>query len=106
MKTYKKLVRDNIPQIIETDGKSCEFEIATKDEHYNLLKEKLKEETQEFLEDENLEELADILEVLISLSEVLGYSLEELFNKRKDKKDKIGGFKKGIVLKKVYYKKG
>lgn len=105
MKKYYKLVRDLIPQIIEKDGKVCEYEIVEKERHYELLEEKLKEETNEFLEDKNLEELADIMEVLFALAENLGYTEEELLNKRAEKKLKRGGFKEGIVLKSVSSKK-
>lgn len=101
MKKYNKLVRDNIPEIITADGKSCEFNIASKEEHYDLLKEKLKEETEEFLQDENLEELADVLEVLFSLANSLGYEENDLLEKRIEKKKERGGFNKGIVLKQV-----
>lgn len=102
MKTYNKLVRDKIPDIIKSDGKNCDIEVVTKKEHFNLLKEKLIEETQEFMEDENLEELADVLEVLFALTESLGYEEKDLLYKREEKKNERGGFKNGIVLKKVY----
>lgn len=102
MKTYNKLVRDKIPEIIQADGKSCDTLTATKAEHYKLLKDKLAEETKEFLEDEILEELADVMEVLFALAESLGYKEEDLISKREDKKNERGGFKKGIILKKVY----
>lgn len=101
MKKYNKLVRDLIPKIIEADGKVCEFEIITGDKLYPLLEDKLKEETNEFLEDKNLEELADVMEVLFALAENLGYSEEDLLNKRTEKKEARGGFKDGIVLKSV-----
>lgn len=101
MKKYNKLVRDLIPKIIEADGKACEFDIVTGENLYPLLEEKLKEETNEFLEDKNLEELADIMEVLFALAENLGYSEDDLLNKRIEKKDARGGFKDGIVLKSV-----
>ena len=101
MKKYNKLVRDLIPEIIKEDGKVCEYEIVEKEKYYKLLEEKLKEETNEFLEDKNLEELADIMEVLFALAENLGYSEEELLNKRDEKRIKRGGFKAGIVLKSV-----
>ncbi len=102
MKTYTKLVRDKIPEIIEADGKKYEIEIASKEEYFELLKQKLIEETEEFMEDENLEELADIMEVLFALAEILEYKEEDLFKKRQDKKEKRGGFKKRIILRKVY----
>lgn len=101
-KNYNKLVRDKIPGIIQADGKICDIEAASKQEHFQLLKEKLIEETQEFLEDENLEELADIMEVIFSLAKSLGYKEKDLIRKRQDKKNERGGFEEGIVLKKVY----
>ncbi|MGL5821051.1 MAG: phosphoribosyl-ATP pyrophosphohydrolase [Sarcina sp.] len=105
MKKYDKLVRDLIPQIIEADGKVCEYEIVGKEKHYRLLEDKLREETNEFLEDKNLEELADVMEVLFALAENLGYTEEDLIQKREEKKLERGGFKEGIVLKGVIFKK-
>ena len=60
------------------------------------------EEVNEYLEDKNLEELADVMEVLFGLAHNLGYSEEDLLNKRKEKLEERGGFKEGILLKKVY----
>jgi predicted house-cleaning noncanonical NTP pyrophosphatase (MazG superfamily) len=102
MKIYNKLVRDKIPQIIETSGSKCEIRIADKDEHYNLLEAKLKEEVEEFLEDKNIEELADVMEVLFGLADNLGYSEEDLVRKLEEKREERGGFKDGIVLQRVY----
>ena len=41
------------------------------------------------------------MEVLFALAENLGYSEEELLNKRGEKRLLRGGFKSGIVLKSV-----
>lgn len=60
------------------------------------------EEVNEYLEDKNLEELADVMEVLFGLAHNIGYSEEDLLNKRKEKLEERGGFKDGIVLKRVY----
>lgn len=73
LKVYNKLVRDKIPEMIKADGKTCEVEIASKEEMTKLLKDKLKEEVNENLEDNNLEELADIMEVPFGLAHNLGY---------------------------------
>lgn len=102
MKTYNKLVRDKIPQIIEAAEKKFDIRKADKEEHYKLLEAKLQEEVKEFLEDKNLEELADVMEVLFGLAENLGYSEEDLVKKRMEKKEERGGFKEGIVLERVY----
>jgi len=101
MKIYNKLVRDKIPEVIKATGKECEFEIAPKEERYKLLEAKLNEEVNEFLEDKNLEELADVMEVLFGLANSLGYSEEELLKARDKKREERGGFKEGIVLKSV-----
>jgi predicted house-cleaning noncanonical NTP pyrophosphatase (MazG superfamily) len=102
MKIYNKLVRDKIPQIIEASGSKCDIRIANKNEHSTLLETKLQEEVGEFLEAKNLEELADVLEVLFGLADNLGYSEEDLIRKREEKREERGGFKEGVVLKKVY----
>ena len=102
MKTYNKLVRDLIPEVIKKSGKECEIEVARKEERAELLEAKLMEEVNEYITDKNLEELADIMELLFGLAYNLGYTEEDLLNKRKEKLEERGGFKKGIILKKVY----
>ncbi|MBU3103931.1 nucleoside triphosphate pyrophosphohydrolase [Clostridium gasigenes] len=99
MKVYNKLVRDKIPAIIEADGKTCEVEIASKEEMTKLLEDKLMEEVNEYLVDKNLEELADVMEVLFGLAHNLGYSEEDLIKKRNEKLEERGAFKGGVVLK-------
>ncbi len=101
MKTYNKLVRDKIPEIIKADGRECETLIVAGDEKHKLLEAKLQEEVNEFIEDKNLEELADVMEVLFGLAETLGYSEVEFLKARDKKREERGGFKDGIVLKVV-----
>ncbi len=72
MKIYNKLVRDKIPEIIKADGQECDILIVSKEEKYKLLEAKFQEEVNEFLEDKNLEELADVMEVLFGLADSLG----------------------------------
>lgn len=61
-----------IPKIIMEDNKECEIETVTGKEKYVMLTKKLQEEVNEFLEDRNIEELADIMEVLFDLADALG----------------------------------
>lgn len=102
MRTYNKLVRDLIPEVIRATGKECEIEVAPKEKRAELLEAKLMEEVNEYIADKNLEELADIMEVLFGLADNLGYSEEDLLNKREEKLKARGGFNEGIILKKVY----
>lgn len=77
-KVYNKLVRDNIPEIIEKDGKKSVIEIMDENEFLEELNKKLIEETEEYIEDENIEEIADILEVIHGILKAKGTSLKKL----------------------------
>ena len=98
MKVYNKLVRDKIPEIIETDGKACKTHILSNDEYIAALEVKLNEEVAEYQADKNLEEMADVLEVLQAICIARGYSLEELEALRAKKADERGGFAAKIFL--------
>lgn len=98
---YNKLVRDNIPEIIEADGKTCEIEILSDDEYIKMIDAKLDEELAEYHKDQKLEELADLLEVIQAAAIARGYSIEELEALRTEKAEKRGGFEKRIFLKSV-----
>lgn len=56
-KTYHKLVRDRIPEIIEADGKICICETLSDADYIDLLDQKLNEELTEYQESKSLEEL-------------------------------------------------
>lgn len=100
-KAYNKLVRDRIPDIIESSGKTCETCILDKEAYTASLKEKLQEEVTEYLTDDTLEELADILEVLHALAKSHGHTFEDVEKLRMEKKLSRGGFEKRIFLKSV-----
>lgn len=101
VKTYHKLVRDRISEIIEKSGKVCKTEILSDDEYLRMLDTKLDEELTEYHQDQNLEELADLLEVLLATVEARGYSVADLELVRKKKCVERGGFAKKILLKEV-----
>ncbi|MGM9530213.1 MAG: hypothetical protein ACI3VO_00095, partial [Intestinibacter sp.] len=50
----------------------------------------------------NLEEIADVVEVLFAIGKKYGYDEEDILEKRAQKKLKSGGFEKNIILKKTY----
>ena len=101
MKVYNKLVRDKIPEIIEADDKVCKTHVLSDDEYIAALEAKLNEEVAEYQADKNLEEMADVLEVLYAITEARGYSVEELERVRAAKAEKRGGFSDRIFLEKV-----
>lgn len=98
MKTYHKLVRDKIPEIITAKGEKAETHIADDAEFLVKAKEKLGEEVTEFLDSGEVDELADLLEITYATAAALGVSEAELDKIRQEKRDKRGGFKKKIIL--------
>ena len=101
VKPYHKLVRDRIPEIIEASGKSCVTEILSDADYLELLGAKLDEELSEYHKDQNVEELADLLEVIYAAAKARGYTLEQLEVVRAEKASKRGAFEKKILLKEV-----
>ena len=100
-KTYHKLVRDRIPEIIEASGKTFTWETLSDEAYLQLLDEKLNEELAEYQESKSLEELADLLEVMGAVVAARGWTWDELTTLRKEKRRRRGGFSKKILLKEV-----
>lgn len=101
MRIYNKLVRDNIPDIISKNGETAHISVLDDEEYLKELKTKLVEETNEFLENEELCELADILEVVAYLAKAKGSNFNEILKLKEQKAQKNGAFEKKIFLKYV-----
>ncbi|MGV3465890.1 MAG: phosphoribosyl-ATP pyrophosphohydrolase [Heyndrickxia sp.] len=99
---YHKLVRDNIPKIIESNGESCECHQLDEQTYSVELKNKLTEEVKEYLSSKNdvesIEELADILEIMHALAKIHHQSFEDIENVRHMKHMERGGFEKRYFL--------
>ena len=78
MKIYNKLVRDKIPELIESDGRKCVTHILSEKEYIAALETKLDEEVEEYQVDKNLEEMADVLMYYNDVLLCYGISAEEL----------------------------
>ena len=96
--THNKLVRDLIPQIIERGGKKAKFTKIIGLKLNEALVEKLSEEGQEFLEEMDIEELADLLEIVHALINLNDFQLEDVEQIRKSKQEQKGAFKEGFFL--------
>ena len=95
---YNKLVRDKIPDYIRKKGEIPVTHIADEAEYWQKLKEKLLEEVQEFQKDENIEELADIFEVIDAIIDHKKFDRNEIQRTQEQKAAERGKFKEQIIL--------
>ena len=95
---YSKLVRDRIPEIIKLSGKTCVTTTLSDEEYLRMIDQKLDEELTEYHKDQNIEELADLMEVIYAAAIARGYTIEQLEQVRADKAKNRGGFQKRILL--------
>ena len=102
MTVHNKLVRDKILERIIGNGGTYEAHIATDDEYWVKLKEKLQEEVDEFLKAEShndmVEELADIFQVLDEIMSYRKISPNGVHGRKRKKAIETGVFDKRIIL--------
>ena len=99
---HQKIVRNNIPTILEQKKITATTRILTDDLEVEwALGKKLIEETQEFITaqpEHQLEELADVLEVIHAILATKKIPFETLEQMRLDKKHRNGSFSHKIFL--------
>ncbi len=98
MKVYNKLVRDKIPEIMINGGSKPVIHVLNDEEYLTELHKKLLEEVNEYLLDNNIEELADIMEVFYAILRAKHIDVEELEKVRLSKANKRGVFDEKIFL--------
>jgi len=105
MKTYNKLVRDKIPEIIIAKGLSPKTRKLRVKEYKESLQKKLLEEVKEAGEAQNREELikelADVQEVLTAIYSAFRIECSDVTNTARKKRKKRGAFKNKIFLESV-----
>ena len=99
---HNKLVRDSIPDIITQNGDTPVWHTAEGEEVLRASLVKIVEEANEILESGgSLEEFADLKEVWLKTTQLLGYSEEMIETARLEKAKKRGGLSLNIILDKV-----
>ena len=98
MKTYNKLVRDRIPEIIAAQGLRCDVRTLSDEEYLQALSSKLDEELAEYHASGELEELADLLEVIHAIVVAKGQSVQQLQEMAEKKAAERGRFADKIML--------
>lgn len=99
---YNKIVRDKIPDIIAKRGELAEIVRLQGEALIRALRQKLVEESFEALDAKSgndlVGELADVSEVIDALCSALKISRSHLNTVQKEKRQKRGGFEKGVML--------
>ena len=98
MTEYNKLVRDRIPEMIRRAGDTPVVRTLEQEEYLVCLQKKLDEETAEYKQSGELEELVDILEVVFALAEAHGHTRDELMTAYQTKHDARGGYRSRVFL--------
>lgn len=96
-----KLIRDNIPEIIEKSGKECDVKVLDDEEYIHKLKEKIIEEAHEVYEADKKDivgELADVLEIIETIEKYYNIEHGAVEKKKQDKAIKNGRFDKKLLL--------
>lgn len=99
--SYNKLVRDKIIDIIKAKNQNPQYHILSEEEYIDELHKKLFEEANEFVEADDPEEMADLLEVIYAIAEFRKINLNEVEQIRLEKREKRGGFNEKIYLENV-----
>ncbi len=100
-KTYDKLVRDLIPDIIRGDGHACAVETLDNEAFRRALRNKLVEEAQEAADasdDDLVTELADLQEVVDALIQAYGYTHQTVAGMQQERRGQRGGFARRLRL--------
>ena len=98
MTLYNKAIRDKIPEIIAESGKKYNLKQLDDESFLAELEKKLTEEVNEYSESKDVEELADLLEVIYRISELRGVNSDELDKIRRNKAEKRGKFNSNLFL--------
>ena len=108
-RTFYKLVRDLIPDIIRENGEEAITRVLDDDEYRTELYRKLKEECDEVLfsssKEQVLEELADVYEVISAIASLEGKQISDVSLLAEEKRKKRGGFQKRIFLERTLLRK-
>ena len=98
---HRKLIRDKIPEIIKASNGEFETRVMDDIEFEKELKKKLIEESEEVAmaaKNEIPNELADVLEIIKSISSHYKINFSDIEKLQIERKKKRGAFKKKLFL--------
>ena len=97
-RSYNKLVRDNVPQLIKESGREFSSRVLNEKEYFDALLDKIVEEIEEYRISKNEEEIADVYEALDCLVQLKEYEPMHIDYLQLIKREARGSFKDRILL--------
>ena len=97
-RSYDKLVRDRIPQLIKESGRNCNSRILEGREYFDALLDKIVEEIEEYRVSEKEEELADVYEVLDCIVQWKEYEPLHLDYLQLIRREERGSYQERVLL--------
>lgn len=97
-RSYNKLVRDKMPQLIKESGRDCSYRNMNDREYYEALLDKVVEEIEEYRLSGNEEELADVYEVLDCLVQLKEYEPMHIDYLRLIRREARGSYQDRVLL--------
>jgi predicted house-cleaning noncanonical NTP pyrophosphatase (MazG superfamily) len=105
-----KLVRDKALENLTAEGALVDHEHLPRDKIELVLKDKILEEAREIIEGETkeaiAEEIADLMEVILTYMDHLSITREEVEAIRAEKTAKTGAFKNALYIQKITVEEG
>lgn len=102
MRIFKKLIRDNMPEIMKTQGKELDVRVLDKEEFKEALRRKIIEEISELKDAKNDEEAKDkiayLYEIADALGDAYGFSKKDISDFKDKMHSERGGFTKRLFL--------
>ncbi len=98
---YMKLVRDRIPEIIQSEGRTCQVEVMPLEDYRQALLAKVVEEASEVASaprEKLATEIADLWEVLDALMTAFELDPEDVRTLQAQRREERGGFEKRLKL--------
>ena len=100
-RTYGRLVRDRVPQLIEESGGTATTRVLDESGYREALLDKIIDEVEEFRVTGNEEEIADIFELLDCLTELKGFEPMHIDYVKLIKREARGSYRERILLEEV-----
>ena len=101
MAVHNKIVRNNIPMLLEQNGKHVKMHTLSDSEYSDAVLNKLSEKVDEYSSTNNIECLADMLELIETLLDHKNIPFEVIRELQLGKREARGGYDKKLFIEEI-----